>query len=164
MSAYNGFTATERLRKLQAMHRLFPRKSHPYYHGACHLCGDPDSPVAPHDEDYAWPYVWEAPAVRALCNWCHSRIHGRFAHPISWESYLRHISRGGYGSDLRQPEMRREIRALVRAISNDKPIVLEVIRHVPPRDSWWERLSLHRRESVPYGKAITPKNAVMSDE
>jgi len=47
---------------------------------------------------------------------------------------------------LRQPEMHREIRALVRAISNDKPIVLEVIRHVPPRDSWWERLSLHRHE------------------
>ena len=149
MSAYNGFTANERLRKLQAMYRLFPRKSHPYYHGACHLCGDPDSPVVPHDEDYSLPYVWQAPAVRALCNWCHRRIHARFTHANAWEAYLRHESRGGYGSDLGSPDIRRQIMAVVRAISNGEAIALDVLRDVSPRDCWWERLSLHRHESVP---------------
>jgi len=161
MSTYNGFTGTDRLRKLQAMHRLFPRKSHPYYHGACHLCGDPNSTVAPHDEDYSLPYVWEAPAVRALCNWCHRRIHGRFTHSNAWKAYLRHVSRGGYGSDLKRLEIRREITAVGRAISNGTPIVLDVLRNMPTRDCWWERLSLHRHESVAYDKAITPKNAVV---
>jgi hypothetical protein len=65
MDYYNGYTPSERSRKLSRLHNWFPNRSHPYYSGACHMCGDPSSPVAPHGEDYSEPYLWERPAVYA---------------------------------------------------------------------------------------------------
>ena len=65
MNYYNGYTPKERDRKLQASHKIFPDHSHPYYKGACDMCGDPHSPVEPHSEDYSEPYLWERPAEYA---------------------------------------------------------------------------------------------------
>lgn len=142
LGSYNGFTGDERIRKLQEMHRLFPGKSHPYYRGECHLCGDPRSPVAPHDEDYSEPYLWTAPAVRALCGWCHRRIHQRFTHPYAWKAYIRHVRRGGYGSDLNRVEVAREVATLTKAISNGEVVALPSLRESSPQDRWWERLAM----------------------
>lgn len=148
MEYYNGYTPQERDRKLRAMHKVFPRRSHPYYQGACDMCGDPDSPVAPHTEDYSEPYLWERPAEYALCNACHGRLHKRFnseTRPnaqFSWAAYKNHVARGGYGCDLKSPPVARQIRKLAAALQSDEGFALEPLRHrASSRNSWWESLT-----------------------
>src|SRR5437016_2312493 len=102
MDFYNGYTPQEREKKLRAMHKVFPGRSHPYYSGPCDMCGDVNAKVAPHTEDYSEPYRWERPAEFALCATCHGRLHKRFKNPLAWEAYKRHVKRGGWGSDLKQ--------------------------------------------------------------
>ena len=95
---------------------LFPNRSHPYYNGPCHFCGDPDASVEPHSEDYSEPYQWEKPAEYAVCNTCHSRLHKRFKNPSAWAAYKLHAKRGGYGSDLKIPGIAREVRKAALAL------------------------------------------------
>ncbi len=140
MDYYNGYSPQERTRKLKALHKLFPNRSHPYYKGACHMCGDPASPVAPHGEDYSEPYHWERPAVYALCNACHGRLHKRFKSPLAWEAYKAHLRRGGYGSDLKHPSVARQISKLSKAIATGSTFTLPILRQTPLLDSWWESL------------------------
>ena len=123
------------------MNRQFPDHSHPYYKGACDMCGNPDSPAAPHTEDYSEPYLWERPAEYAVCNTCHSRIHKRFRSPFAWEAYKTHVRRGGYGSDLKSSACGREVSRLAKALEGREPFMLEPLRQSPSPNAWWEKLS-----------------------
>lgn len=141
MDYYNGYTPDERNRKLRALHKAFPNYSHPYYKGPCHMCGDPDSPVAPHGEDYSEPYHWERPAIYALCRTCHGRLHKRFKSPHSWAAYKLHLLRGGYGSDLKSPPVARLISRLAKSLEQGQPFALPVLRAAPDPGSWWNTLT-----------------------
>jgi hypothetical protein len=142
MNHYNGYTPEERNRKLRAMHERFPNRSHPYYAGPCHMCGDPNCPVAPHSEDYSEPYLWEKPAVYALCKTCHGRLHKRFASPEAWEAYKRHLRRGGYGSDLKRPVITREVSRLAKMLPVGNGFGLSPLRERQDAATpWWEILS-----------------------
>lgn len=145
MDYYNGYTPQERNRKLRASYKVFPGRSHPYYQGPCHMCGDPSSPVEPHSEDYAEPYRWERPAEYALCKTCHGRLHKRFKSPFAWEAYKLHMRRGGYGSDLKSPPIARQVSQLAKALQRGVPFALAPLRQ--PRqpsasDAWWESLTI----------------------
>lgn len=147
MDYYNGYSPQERNRKLRASYKVFPKHSHPFYSGACQLCGDPAGKVEPHSEDYSEPYFWDNPAEYALCKTCHSRLHKRFKSPQAWQAYLAHVRRGGYGSDLKtSPKIAREISKLAKAIQAGAPFPLPPLR---PRsltgDEWWEKLTLDPR-------------------
>ena len=105
------------------------------------MCGDPNSPVAPHSEDYSEPFLWEQPAEYALCGACHGRIHKRFKSPFAWEAYKHHLRRGGYGSDLRTPPVARQVSKLAKALEAGAGFSLEPLRPSPPADIWWESLT-----------------------
>ena len=141
MEWYNGYSPQERNRKLRALHKAFPNYSHAYYSGSCHMCGDPNSPVAPHSEDYSEPFLWDQPAEYAVCNTCHGRIHKRFASPFNWEAYKRHLRRGGYGSDLKSPPIARLISRLAQSLEEGSGFSLDSLRPSPPADIWWETLT-----------------------
>lgn len=141
MNCYNGYTPQERNRKQRWFHKLFPNGSHPYCKGPCHMCGDPNSPVAPHSEDYSEPYLWYQPAEYAVCHRCHQRLHNRFGAPCDWEAYKRHLRRGGYGADLRTPFIRRQVTQLAKALEAGGAFDLESLRPSPPPDIWWESLT-----------------------
>lgn len=140
MNYYNGYTPRERVKKLREHHKLFPNQSHPYFNGACHMCGDPHSPVAPHSEDYSEPFLWYQPAEYALCSTCHSRIHKRFKSPFAWEAYKMHLRRGGYGSDLKSLNVARILQKLDKMLEGGSSFFLEAMRPAPPSDIWWEDL------------------------
>ena len=128
MNSYNGYTSQERSKKLAALHRRYPNNTHPYYQPPCHLCGDPSAKVQPHSEDYSEPFRWERPAIYAVCSHCHSRLHSRFKAPASWLAYKVHLRRGGFGSDLKTPNISRELTSLLRSIEAGHPIALPMVR------------------------------------
>lgn len=143
MDYYNGYTPKERGRKLRASYRIFPNRTHPLY-GAkgCQICGNPACPVEPHTEDYSLPYLWDNPAEYAVCKTCHGRLHKRFKAPAAWEAYKRHIKRGGYGADLKDSGLLREVRLLAQAIGRGENRALSVLRDYIPGDSWWDSLTM----------------------
>ncbi len=140
MDFYNGYTPQERAKKLRAMYKQFPGRSHPYFQGPCDMCGDPNSPVAPHTEDYSEPYLWESPAEYAVCNTCHSRIHKRFGSPFAWEAYEMHVRRGGYGADLKSSSLAQQVRKLAQELKCGRSLELEKLRESSSPDAWWEKL------------------------
>lgn len=142
MDFYNGYSPEERARKLKMLHKEYPKRSHPYFAGPCHMCGDPDSPVAPHGEDYSEPYHWLRPAVYAVCRTCHARLHRRFRSPHAWEAYKRHLRRGGYGADLRSPKMARELTRLAKALAQGNAFDLSPLRSASTNEAWWESLTV----------------------
>jgi hypothetical protein len=137
---YNGYTGKEREKKLRAMDKEHPGRTHPYYKGPCDLCGDPDSPVEPHTEDYSEPYLWERPAEYAVCRRCHNRIHSRFTYPMRWEAYKRHLRRGGYGSDLKNSAHSESVCRLAKELQQGPGFELEPMRQPSAPDAWWEKL------------------------
>jgi len=143
MNWYNGFSSAERERKLRALHKEFPGKSHRYYQPPCHVCGDPVCEVAPHSEDYSWPPIWERPAMFAICRPCHNRVHTRFNSPFSWDAYRRHLQRGGYGSDLkRYPAEGRRVTRLAKLLAEGKDLELAPLNGGRQVESWWETLTV----------------------
>jgi hypothetical protein len=119
---YNGYGWAERNAKLRALKRLLATGELPLAQGPCQLCGDPEVPVEYHDEDYSQPYLWGPPALFALCRNCHrDKLHKRFARPHGWLAFVAHVRRGGYARDLAEPELRREVAALAKALSIGKP-------------------------------------------
>ena len=142
MNCYNGYTPEEREKKLRALHRTFPDYSHHYYRDPCSICSDSTSPVAPHSEDYAEPFLWQRPAMYPVCRTCHSRLHKRLKNPHGWAAYKCHIKRGGYGSDLKNPEIAKEIRLLGTTIERGEPITLNSIRPFTMTDLWWDSLKV----------------------
>ena len=72
---------------------------------------DPDVAVEYHDEDYAKPYIWTKPALLCLCRHCHRyKLHKRFKNVNSWNIFLAHIRRGGYARDLKDTEIKKELK------------------------------------------------------
>ena len=138
---YNGYSPGERVAKLQAMHKKWPGRTHPYYRGRCHMCGDPTSPVSPHDEDYGLPYRWQRPAMYALCRQCHQRLHRRFKSPMAWEAYKRHLARGGYGSDLQNGSVARQLASCAAALTHGDVFPLAAMRRRAVLRCWWDQLS-----------------------
>jgi hypothetical protein len=155
MDFYNGYTPQEREKKLRAMHKAYPGRSHPYYSAPCHICWDSEAKVAPHSEDYSEPYLWERPAVYALCATCHGRLHKRFKNPFAWEAYKRHLKRGGVGADLKRPPIAREVGKLAKALSSNKPFNLAPLRPFDQPDLWWDRLSVDPRSLTGVPARIT---------
>lgn len=141
MKYYNGYTPAERNKKLRISHQLFPNHTHPYYHGPCHLCGDPSAPVEPHSEDYSEPFLWEKPAEYAVCKTCHGRLHKRFDAPFGWAAYKLHVKRGGYGSDLKIARIATELRQAALALERGETPVLAALRATEPEDLWWDSLT-----------------------
>jgi len=144
MNWYNGYSPTERNRKLRASYKVYPNRTHPYYHGPRQLCGDPGCPVEPHSEDYSEPYQWENPAEYAVCQTCHRRLHNRFKAPHAWTAYKMHLRRGGYGSDQRTEAIARELSKLAKALEAGKPFPLSPLSRekVLTGREWWELLSV----------------------
>ena len=118
---------------------------------ACALCGDPSAPLEYHSEDYSKPYRWSPPAAYALCRHCHrNKLHKRFDKPELWEAFKAHIRRGGYASDLKMPEIKREIDDYIKARQGGKTPTLKYLRPYPHTvgTEWWDRLSAGRTASV----------------
>jgi hypothetical protein len=141
MDWYNGYSPQERNKKLRELHKRFPNRSHPHDSGPCHMCGDPNSPVAPHSENYSEPFLWDQPAEYALCKTCHGRLHKRFKSPLAWEAYKLHLRRGGYGSDLKSPPVARLVARLAKAMEAGDAFPLETLRPSPSADIWCEKLT-----------------------
>jgi hypothetical protein len=147
MVYYNGYSPKEREKKRRASYKIYPNHSHPYYKGPCHVCGDPNSPVEPHSEDYSEPYLWERPAEYAVCKTCHSRLHKRFKNPHAWAAYKIHLRHGGYGSDLKIGIMAKKITELGSAVKAGLvPPSIQFIRQKSLTETeWWEKLSVEMR-------------------
>src|SRR6185437_3753328 len=87
--------------------------------------------------------LWEPPAEYALCRLCHrDRLHKRFLKPDIWAAHKAHVRRGGYASDVRRPEIVRELDAFRKAWRNGETFELSQLRpRIVPADAWWERLT-----------------------
>lgn len=145
MNCYNGYTPKERERKLRASYKAYPNHSHPFYQGACQICGDSRCAVEPHTEDYSEPYLWTNPAEYAVCKTCHSRLHKRFNSPFAWRAYKAHVSRGGFGSDLKTSSIRTGVTKFAKALeAGQEPSPLPTLpeRTVRPAGAWWDQLTL----------------------
>lgn len=143
MNPYNGYTGKEREAKLRAQHARVKRGFPAHPPGPCSICQDPTAPVEAHAEDYSLPYLWEPPAEYALCRLCHrDRLHKRFLKPDIWAAHKAHVRRGGYSSDVRRPEIVRELDAFRKAWRNGETLELRQLRpRIVPADAWWERLT-----------------------
>lgn len=142
---YNGFSPAERSAKFRTLKHLVSRGELANATGPCELCGDPDSPVEYHSEDYAAPFRWEAPAMRVLCRHCHrGKLHGRFVRESTWQVFLAHVRRGGYARDLRSASIAAELRSFRLASLNGELATLTPLR--PYRrvagGEWFARLEM----------------------
>ena len=114
-NSYNGFTWNERMAKFKEMNRRLKNGDLPHPHGPCRLCGDPGGESTGvsfeyHDEDYGQEYSWREPAAYMDCRSCHIyRIHQRSAHPESWAVFLKHVRRGGFAREMRDPAVKIEL-------------------------------------------------------
>lgn len=147
LKSYNGFSPAQRFRKLRAMHKQFPNRSHPFFTGHCSMCGSPQDKVQPHSEDYSEPFSWGRPAMFPVCRTCHTRLHRRFGAPYEWAAYKLHIQRGGYGSDLRNSlvanELKRAAREIAAGVSNTMPRIRDV-----RSEAWHESLKAFKRSAL----------------
>ena len=126
---YNGYSWDERMEKYDEMNRRIDNCKFDAPSGSCRLCGDPKVEVEYHDEDYGQPFIWTEPAIYVLCRHCHrQRLHGRFRFPFHWQAYLAHVRRGGYGSDLQDPEINAEFQKAAKALKNGQPFELRALR------------------------------------
>jgi hypothetical protein len=148
---YNGYSWRERMAKLEQMKRRIAEGSVSPPQGPCRLCGDPGPAGSGvvfeyHDEDYSRPYRWDEPAAYVLCHDCHVfRLHQRFAHPLSWRTFLAHVRRGGYAREMRDPVLSKELDAYKNALRNhEDPPDLAPLRPCGPRagTEWFARLTM----------------------
>jgi hypothetical protein len=100
--------------------------------GSCALCNDSEVPLEYHDEDYGAPFIWEPPAIYALCRNCHrDKLHKRFKRPSAWLAYIAHIRRGGYARDLKDLVIKKEVDTCKVAIENNQVFTLKSLRPYP---------------------------------
>ena len=94
------------------------------------LCGGPDVTVEYHSEDYSVRYSWSPPATFSLCWHCHrDKLYKRFNRPASaWLTFIAHIRRGGYASDIKDPKIKKELKAYRIAIERGETFVLAQLR------------------------------------
>ena len=128
-SWYNGYSPKERDAKYKVLNKLIASGDLLEAKGPCDLCNDPEVSVEYHDEDYSLPYLWTKPALLSLCRHCHrSKLHRRFNNPGNWYSFLAHIRRGGYASDLKNKDIDKEVKSFQVAQKNNVNFKLKVIR------------------------------------
>ena len=143
MEDYNGFSGRERTANGAALLKAIRAGLIPLPSGPCSLCDDPGAKVEYHSENYATPYSWTAPAAYVVCMACHrNKLHKRFSDPVKWEAYKEHVRRGGYASDLKQPDVAREFKAHVAARRAGGAVELHQLRPYPHKfgSQWWEKL------------------------
>lgn len=142
---YNGYPSRERDELFTVYKRLLAAGEIAPPVGPCELCGDPDTQVESHSEDYATPYRWSPPAAYSLCQHCHRhKLHQRFHRPELWTAFLAHVRRGGYASDLTIPTVRLEFEYYRWAVKQGKPAVLHRLRPYPktPGKEWFAHLRM----------------------
>jgi hypothetical protein len=128
-SWYNGYSPKERDDKFKAMKKLLAKGELAQPSGSCALCNDNEVPLEYHDEDYGAPFIWEPPALLALCRHCHrDKLHKRFNRPLAWSAYVAHIRRGGYARDLKDLVIKKEVDACKAAIENNEAFTLKILR------------------------------------
>jgi hypothetical protein len=128
-SWYNGYSPHERNEKFKLGKRLWASGTRPQASGRCMLCGDPETPVEYHSEDYSTPYIWEPPATLSLCRHCHrDKLHKRFWRHSAWQAFIAHIRRGGYARDLKDPTIKRELEVCRKAIEQGASFTLAPLR------------------------------------
>jgi len=128
-SWYNGYSPKERDDKYKELKKLIANGSLTSAIGPCDLCNDPNVPVEHHDEDYGLPYLWEKPALFSLCRSCHRhRLHKRFNNPSNWYTFLAHVRRGGYASDLKDKLIMKELNNYKKTIESNDTVQLKKIR------------------------------------
>lgn len=143
MEDYNGFSGRERAANGAALLKAIRAGLVPPASAPCSLCGDASAKVEYHSENYAKPYSWTTPAAYVVCIACHrNKLHKRFSDPVKWEAYKEHIRRGGYASDLKQPEVAREFDACVAARRAGNAVELRPLRPYSHEygSQWWEKL------------------------
>lgn len=142
---YNGFSPQERGAKFKVCNQLIARGELEDASGPCMLCGDPNVKVELHSEDYGEPFLWTPPAVYTLCYSCHRfRIHTRFRFPDAWNAFLAHVRRGGYASDLKDPEIAKEFRDYKNALKRGEEFELKELRPytAEPGTEWFAHLRM----------------------
>ena len=142
-SWYNGYSPKERDKKFKVLKQLIAKGDLPPATGPCALCCDPEVLVEYHDEDYGKPFIWEAPALLCLCRNCHrDKLHKRFWRHTAWQAYIAHIRRGGYARDLKDPMIKKEVKAYQVAIERGEPFMLRQLRPYPHTvgEEWFSNL------------------------
>lgn len=155
VDSYNGFLPPERERKGHAVAKALAagRIARP---AACMLCGDPAARLELHSEDYSQPYTFTPPAAYWLCRACHrNNLHKRFNESERWEAFLAHVRRGGYASELRDPNIRRQLRGYRDASQRGEAAELPSLRDAPAGPRWWEHLTLDPRSKN--DRSLVPK-------
>jgi hypothetical protein len=144
MDSYNGYSGRERDRKYQEYKRLRALGLSVPAVPPCQLCGDPESPVEPHSEDYSMPYLWAPPAEYMICRSCHGWIHKRFNRPDDWRDFQAHVRRGGYAREFSTPTVRKEREAAIAARLLGHELTWSGLSDRPHRAGldWWEQLTL----------------------
>lgn len=142
---YNGYSPQERIELFKVYKRLLATGDLAPPAGPCELCGDPDTPVESHSEDYAMPYRWSPPAAYSLCPHCHRhKLHQRFHRPELWVAFLAHVRRGGYASDLKNPFIRIEFEYYRWTMKDGRSAVLRQLRPYTrtPDKEWFAQLRM----------------------
>ena len=144
---YNGYSPDERNDKFREMKKRIASGELSAPSRPCALCGDPDSDVEYHDEDYGIPYRWSEPSTYVLCRHCHrQKLHLRFARPVIWQAFLAHVRRGGYARDLKAPHIKKEFVYCCKVIVHGQPFSLHQLRpyNQSSGEEWFSRLSLNQ--------------------
>lgn len=150
---YNGFSPNERLGMARAGGRLLRAQLLAPLFGTCELCGDPESLLDLHAENYSRPYSWVPPAVYRICRLCHrNHLHRRFSNPLAWLTFLAHVRRGGYARDVTEVTTHRELNAYRNQLVHGTPRPLRVLRSwTRPSSCWFDELSLDATLATPEG-------------
>lgn len=93
MNSYNGFTPAERLKAYAWLKEQWRTGKRPEKPKKCDGCGQEESHLEWHSEDYSFPYG-DHIGQYGLCYVCHMMIHCRFRSPKAWEQYKERINKG----------------------------------------------------------------------
>jgi hypothetical protein len=102
--------------------------------------------------------LWGPPALFAVCRNCHrDKLHKRFARPHSWLAFVAHVRRGGYTRELAEPELRRAVAALAKALSVGRPAFELSSRRAYAStvgEEWFANLSCHGQPSSSQAEVV----------
>lgn len=143
MDSYNGFSGNQRAANGRALRKGLDNGTVPKPSGPCALCGDPSAALEYHSEDYRTPYNWMPPAAYPLCRTCHrNKLHKRFSNPEMWKVFKAHVRRGGYASELKDPNVARELEKYTLALRQGTAMELQFRRPYLSviGSEWWANL------------------------
>jgi hypothetical protein len=163
---YNGYSPSERDKKFKELKKLIADGVLPPASGPCALCNDPDIPVEYHSEDYGEPYLWNPPAMYCLCRSCHRyKLHRRFWQHSYWQVHIAHVRRGGYSSDLKHAEIKKELSTYRYAIEQGKKFTLRQLRPYQntPGLEWFANLRMDVT-SLTYSNARVARESLLIEK